>query len=102
MQSEASTVFLKLTMTELIQAFFFFKKEKRKEYFYLLLNYQSAVGQPPKINVQLFFFFFFLIPILSVVMFPLQNEVLISVDWQSLDKGFRGDPVAYRATILGY
>lgn len=101
MQSEASTVFLRLTMTELIQAFFFFKKEKRKEYFYLLLSYQSAVGQPPKINVQLFFFFF-LIPILLVVMFPLQNEVLISFDWQSLDKGFRGDPVAYRATILGY
>lgn len=58
MQSEASTVFLRLTMTELIQAFFFFKKEKRKEYFYLLLSYQSAVGQPPKINVQLFIFFF--------------------------------------------
>lgn len=58
MQSEASTVFLRLTMTELIQAFFFFKKKKRKEYFYLFLNYQSAVGQPPKITVQFFFVFF--------------------------------------------
>lgn len=76
MQSEASTVFLRLTMTELIQAFFFLKKKKKKRIFLPLSKLSECSGTASQNNCTVFFFFF-LIPILSVVMFPLQNEVLI-------------------------
>lgn len=79
MQSEASTVFLRLTMTELIQAFFFFKKEKKKRIFLPPPKLSECSGTASQ-NKCTALFFFFLIPILSVVMFPLQNEVLISFD----------------------